>query len=170
MTVAQAVGVTHNAPYSHFADRNDLLAAIAGRDLKMLAAGIEAARANDSPALERLRSGLDTFVEYGRHYPARYRLMFSDPNIVSAGSAYGLGRRYIATPKYLAAKCRKLLTEIGISVFRHITNNVPFLDPRLTCLPQWGISGISGPRHASQAKFISAIGIASTTTFIRAAE
>lgn len=87
MTVAQAVGVTHNAPYRHFADRNDLLAAIAGRDLKMLAAGIEAARANDSPALERLRSGLDTFVEYGRHYPARYRLMFSDPNIVSAGSA-----------------------------------------------------------------------------------
>ncbi|PMR72400.1 TetR/AcrR family transcriptional regulator [Billgrantia endophytica] len=85
--VAQAVGVSHNAPYRHFIDRNDLLAGIAERDLRMLAAGIEAARAGDAPAIERLRSGLDCFVEYGRHYPARYRLMFSDPDIVSAGSA-----------------------------------------------------------------------------------
>lgn len=35
--VAQAVGVSHNAPYRHFKDRSTLLAAIAERDFGMLA-------------------------------------------------------------------------------------------------------------------------------------
>ncbi|SOE48956.1 Transcriptional regulator, TetR family [plant metagenome] len=85
--VAQAVGVSHNAPYRHFVDRNDLLAGVVERDLTLLAAGVEAARSGDGSASERLRRGLATFVDYGCRYPSRYRLMFSKPEIVLAESA-----------------------------------------------------------------------------------
>nr|WP_260175996.1 TetR/AcrR family transcriptional regulator [Acetobacter oeni] len=83
--VAQAVGVSHNAPYRHFKDRSALLAAIAERDFRMLAAVFDQARAGDTPPIERLKVALDTFIRYGRDYPARYHLLFSDPDVGTTG-------------------------------------------------------------------------------------
>lgn len=83
--VAQAVGVSHNAPYRHFKDRNALLAAIAERDFGMLAAVFHDARGGDGPPVERLTEGLNAFIGYGRDYPARYRLLFSDPEVGATG-------------------------------------------------------------------------------------
>ena len=83
--VAQAVGVSHNAPYRHFKDRSALLAAIAERDFEMLAAAFDQALAGNGQAIERLKEALAAFIRYGRDYPARYRLLFSDPEIGATG-------------------------------------------------------------------------------------
>lgn len=85
--VGHAVGVSHNAPYRHFKDRSALLAAIAERDFKMLTAMFEAARTVDASPIEQLEQGLHAFIQYGRDYPARYRLLFSDPAIGAAEGA-----------------------------------------------------------------------------------
>lgn len=85
--VGNAVGVSHNAPYRHFPDRNALLAAIAERDFKMLTGVFEQTRLAEGVPPERLIKGLDAFIEYGRAYPARYRLLFSDPEIGATGGA-----------------------------------------------------------------------------------
>lgn len=83
--VAQAVGVSHNAPYRHFKDRNALLAAVAERDFRALADRFGAIRVLDRVPLERVREALDAVITLGQEYPARYRLLFSDPDIGAAG-------------------------------------------------------------------------------------
>ena len=82
--VGHAVGVSHNAPYRHFKDRSALLAGVAERDFTLLAEMFAQARAKGGAPLDRLRAGLHAFLDYGRRYPNRYRLLFSDPAIGAA--------------------------------------------------------------------------------------
>lgn len=79
--VAQAVGVSHNAPYRHFADRAALLGAVAERDFNGLTVAFDKIGTSDQPSIAKVRDALNTLIEYGERYPARYRLLFSDPNI-----------------------------------------------------------------------------------------
>ena len=83
--VALAVGVSHNTPYRHFADRAALLAAVAERDFGTLTEGFAAIGRSRRKPLAKVKDALDSFVTYGEIYPARYRLLFSDPNIASRG-------------------------------------------------------------------------------------
>ncbi len=85
--VAQAVGVSHNAPYKHFRDRGALLAAVAERDFLVLGRGFAAARAAGGEALARLQRALGFFVAYSMKAPARYKLLFSDRSIAAEGGA-----------------------------------------------------------------------------------
>jgi AcrR family transcriptional regulator len=41
--VARRAGVSHNAPYNHFADKSDLLAAVAAAGMERLGEGMKAA-------------------------------------------------------------------------------------------------------------------------------
>ncbi|UZN03456.1 TetR/AcrR family transcriptional regulator [Cellulomonas sp. S1-8] len=75
--VGSGAGVSRSAPYRHFADKDDLLAAVAAaawttltEDLRAVVAG-----ADDTPAAT-LRSALDALVRLGRGRPHLYRLMF----------------------------------------------------------------------------------------------
>jgi AcrR family transcriptional regulator len=79
-SVAEKVGISHNAPYRHFADRNALLAGVAIHDFKRLAEAFEA-RAASKPAALALRGAAEDFIAYGLLHPARYRLLFSDPDL-----------------------------------------------------------------------------------------
>ncbi|HEY6341318.1 MAG TPA: TetR/AcrR family transcriptional regulator [Bryobacteraceae bacterium] len=79
--VAHASGVSHNAPYKHFEDRNALLAAVATRDFAMLTKTFERLRQERVKPLTKLKKALRAFSEYGRDYPQRYQLLFSDPDI-----------------------------------------------------------------------------------------
>ncbi len=83
--VAMAVGVSHNTPYRHFADRAALLAAVAERDFDTLTKGFLAIGRSRRKPLAKVKDALDSFVTYGEAYPARYRLLFSDPDIASRG-------------------------------------------------------------------------------------
>ncbi|HVJ53706.1 MAG TPA: TetR/AcrR family transcriptional regulator [Aliidongia sp.] len=85
--VAQRVGVSHNAPYRHFDGRSALLAAIAERDFRALA---DLFAANGAKGLEpraALRAAGLGLVDYARRHPARYRLLFSDPDLPVGGGA-----------------------------------------------------------------------------------
>jgi AcrR family transcriptional regulator len=79
--VAEKVGVSHNAPYKHFRDRNALLAGVARRDFEELNC-VFADALNDGPdGASALRRALKAFVDYGLAHPSRYRLLFSDPDL-----------------------------------------------------------------------------------------
>jgi AcrR family transcriptional regulator len=84
--VAEAVGVSHNAPYRHFRDRNALLAAVAERDLVALSRAFRRRR----PSMDAkgvLKIAIMHFIAYGRAHPARYRLLFSGPEVCVDGSS-----------------------------------------------------------------------------------
>lgn len=83
--VAEIVGVSHNAPYRHFRDRNALLAAVAERDFDGLREAFRAKADDLRDAGPALRAAAMVLVAYARAHPARYRLLFSDPDLVSAG-------------------------------------------------------------------------------------
>lgn len=93
--VAHAVGVSHNAPYRHFADRAALLAAVAERDFVTFTAAFDAIHVSGRPPMAKVRQALGDLIEYGERFPARYRLLFSDPNIGSRGGT--LERAAMAT-------------------------------------------------------------------------
>jgi AcrR family transcriptional regulator len=73
--VAKSAGVSHAAPYHHFASLNELLAAVAERAFTTLAQVMErAVRTGD--ATERLIAICESYVAFARRHPAQFRLMF----------------------------------------------------------------------------------------------
>ncbi len=81
--VGSRAGVSRNAPYRHFADKEGLLTTVAVESWDRLAAGLGAISAVHSTPSIRLVEALMAFVELGRKRPHLYRLMFviskSDP-------------------------------------------------------------------------------------------
>jgi AcrR family transcriptional regulator len=73
--VARRAGVSHQAPYHHFADREAILAAIAEEGFKRLADGLEAA-AKKKTAHERFDAGGRAYVQFAASSPAHFRIMF----------------------------------------------------------------------------------------------
>jgi AcrR family transcriptional regulator len=68
--VARRAGVSHNAPYKHFPEKRDLLAAVAAR-------GFEALAERTLASLKSVTGARAQFVAQGVANPALYRLMFS---------------------------------------------------------------------------------------------
>jgi AcrR family transcriptional regulator len=81
--VARRAGVSHNAPYKHFADKRDLLAAVAATGFEALRARLAAAVAQTRSADAALLAVSVTYVRFGLDNPAHYRLMFG-PTLTAA--------------------------------------------------------------------------------------
>jgi AcrR family transcriptional regulator len=73
--VGKRAGVSHNAPYKHFKSKEDLLAAIATRELARQAKAMHSVGTR-TPPLEALRSLMHGYVRWARAYPARFKLTF----------------------------------------------------------------------------------------------
>jgi AcrR family transcriptional regulator len=82
--VARAAGVSHAAPYHHFADRRALLAAVAEEGFRALR-GAMLARAErvEGPALRLQEAGIG-YVLFALTHPAHFRVMFS-PELAERG-------------------------------------------------------------------------------------
>jgi AcrR family transcriptional regulator len=74
--LARRAGVSHNAPYKHFADKRELLAAVSAQGFEMLAARMAAAGNVRSSPRKRITSMARDYVRQGIENPALYRLMF----------------------------------------------------------------------------------------------
>jgi AcrR family transcriptional regulator len=74
--VARRAGVSHNAPYNHFADKRDLLAAVAVVGFATLGERIQAATSGIANARTALVKSAVVYVTFGVENPAHYRLMF----------------------------------------------------------------------------------------------
>lgn len=90
---ARRAGVSHNAPYRHFADRAALLAAVAEAGFHDFARRLAAAAAGAQPA-RRLPALGQAYVAFALDRPGVHRLMFSDqvdraayPGLAAAATA-----------------------------------------------------------------------------------
>lgn len=83
--VGHAAGLSHNAPYKHFANRSALLAAVATASFADLAEAAAAIRGSGRPPIEKLTAALNLFIDYSHERPARYRLLFNNPETAAAG-------------------------------------------------------------------------------------
>jgi AcrR family transcriptional regulator len=73
--VARAAGVSHGAPYHHFASLNELLAAVAERGFVILGDAMAQAVAVPDTREQLLRVA-QAYVDCARAHPERFRLMF----------------------------------------------------------------------------------------------
>jgi AcrR family transcriptional regulator len=77
--VAKRVGVSHNAPYRHFEDKETLLAEIAAQGFQSLKAAMEMACQNiPQDSSQRLEAIGIAYVNFALAHPAYYRLMFGE--------------------------------------------------------------------------------------------
>jgi AcrR family transcriptional regulator len=67
---ARRAGVSHNAPYRHFADREALLAALAAEGFAQLGTALDSAGAGGP------RARGEAYVHFALEHPQRFRLMF----------------------------------------------------------------------------------------------
>lgn len=76
--LARRAGVSHNAPYQHFADKDALLAAIAEQGFHLLSDYIDQSQAGrDQDAIrERLEVAGQGYVRFAIEHPHHFQLMF----------------------------------------------------------------------------------------------
>jgi AcrR family transcriptional regulator len=83
--VARRVGVSHTAPYRHFADKDSLLAAVAQEGFQMLHHALDVVPDKTSlDPLKRLQEIGVTYVDFALKHSTHYRLMFSAYGATSA--------------------------------------------------------------------------------------
>jgi AcrR family transcriptional regulator len=74
--VGRQVGVSHNAPYKHFAGKEDILAAIAARELVRRDAALAATIEREKSPEAALRAAMHDYVAWALRSPARFKLVF----------------------------------------------------------------------------------------------
>ena len=83
--VARRAGVSHNAPYHHFADRKALLKRLSERHMGKLLDAQKQAFAGAPPGLSALRGITEAYVDYAVDHPQGFALVF-DPEICVPGA------------------------------------------------------------------------------------
>jgi AcrR family transcriptional regulator len=74
--LARRAGVSHNAPYKHFADKRELLAAVSAAGFETLTNHMTHEMAGRSNPREQLFAMLRAYIDHGVANPALYSLMF----------------------------------------------------------------------------------------------
>jgi AcrR family transcriptional regulator len=77
--VARRAGVSHNAPYRHFPDREGLLAAVAAQGFRELTHVMLDAAKQESNALGQLKSAGLAYVGFALRRPEHFTVMFDSP-------------------------------------------------------------------------------------------
>ena len=77
--VARRAGVSHNAPYRHFRDREDLMAAVAAQGFRELTQAMAEAAGPRSDALDRLKQAGLGYVTFALRRPEHFAVMFDAP-------------------------------------------------------------------------------------------
>ena len=105
--VARRAGVSHNAPYRHFRNKQELLAALAGEGFDRLTSAMTQAAGTASRPLERLRLSGRGYVEFALRYPQHFAVMFDAPvRIHQYPEAHAAGERAFGTLVRYIEECQ----------------------------------------------------------------
>ncbi|WP_123788505.1 TetR/AcrR family transcriptional regulator [Phytoactinopolyspora halophila] len=74
--VGTRAGLSHNAPYKHFSDKQDLLASVAAAELDTLAQQMRGAAAGHSTGRAKVHACALTYVHWAQAHPTRFKLTF----------------------------------------------------------------------------------------------
>ena len=86
--VARRAGVSHNAPYRHFRDKDALLAAVAAQGFRELTADLREPGRRRMSAMERLKESGMAYVNFAVRRPEHFTVMFDAPVSASDDQEY----------------------------------------------------------------------------------
>ncbi len=108
---ARRAGVSQAAPYRHFADKRDLLAAVAEQGFRLMTAAMRAAMTSQpASALARFQAQGQAYVAFAEANAAHFRLMFG-PETADMTSHPGLRQAGDETFGLLLASVREAQAE-----------------------------------------------------------
>jgi len=137
--LARAAGVSHAAPYHHFASLDDLLAGVAELAFDRLADAMAAASADAGSPLDALLDIAQAYVREALAHPAQFRLMFG-PMLARKAEHAGLQAAAERSFGVLLAASRAYAPERGLELalagwsLSHGTANLA-IDGALSDLP-----------------------------------
>ena len=107
--VARRAGVSHNAPYRHFRDRDDLMAAIGTQGFRELTQSMRRASADQPDSLAALKSAGIAYITFALRRPQHFTVMFDAPE--AAGSNHpdlaAAGKEAFDTLLSLVTRCQE---------------------------------------------------------------
>jgi AcrR family transcriptional regulator len=137
--VARRAGVSHNAPYRHFRDKDDLLAAVAAEGFARLTSAMKRSAARGNIPLERFRLCGRGYIEFALHWPQHFLVMFDLPSTLDTN------------PDYLKAGEEAFATLLGCIVECQHAGSLPPGDPKRLALMAWcmnhGIAKLASSSH-----------------------
>jgi AcrR family transcriptional regulator len=83
--VARRAGVSHNAPYRHFRDKDELLEAIAVEGFERLTIAMKQRSRAGATAADRLRLSGVGYVDFAMRWPQHFLVMFDVPGDGTVG-------------------------------------------------------------------------------------
>jgi len=95
--VARRAGVSHNAPYRHFEDKDDLLAAVAAQGFDRLTESMRKAMTKGRTAAKRLSLAGRGYAQFALRWPQHILVMFDTPAAKTKPEYAGPGQRAFQT-------------------------------------------------------------------------
>jgi len=123
--VARRADVSHNAPYRHFHDKDDLLAAVAAEGFDRLTESMKKEMAKGHSAAERLRLAGRGYVRFALEWPQHILVMFETP--ASPGQR----------PEYAEAARRAFQTLLDAIAAVQAEGGLPKGDPQTFAVTSW---------------------------------
>jgi AcrR family transcriptional regulator len=120
--IARRAGVSHNAPYRHFRDKNELLAAVAAQGFEELTRAMRRSAKGAAP-LEKLRAAGLAYVAFALRRPQHFTVMF-DTSFDQGALPSGI--RAFETLLSLLEDCQR-------------AGQLPAGDPRRLALAAWSL-------------------------------
>ena len=157
--VARQAKVSHNAPYRHFRDKDELLAAVAAEGFERLADSMLGEAARGSDALDSLLLTGRSYVRFALRWPEHFSAMFDDHQDLTD------------YPAYAASGSRAFQVLLDRIVIAQNSGQLPPGDPSPLALTAWTlVHGIAKLAIAGHLPFESEQAILDFTTFATRAQ
>ena len=84
--VARRVGVSHTAPYRHFADKDQLILAVVEQGFELMSQTMaEKKAAAPQDEINQFAASGQAYIDFALQHPAHYRIMYSGNLLSSTG-------------------------------------------------------------------------------------
>jgi AcrR family transcriptional regulator len=104
--VARRAGVSHNAPYRHFQDKSELLAAVAAQGFRELNEAMLEDSASETTAIGKLKRAGYAYVAFALRRPEHFAAMFDTPVAEADEACMIAGREAFGTLVSFIALCQ----------------------------------------------------------------
>lgn len=106
--VARRAGVSHNAPYRHFRDKDELLAVVAVQGFERLNSAMKRSAARGTTPLERFRLCGRGYISFALRWPQHFLVMFDLPSGRDKYPEYaGAGEEAFTTLLKFVVECQR---------------------------------------------------------------
>ena len=138
--VARRAGVSHNAPYRHFRDRDELMAAVSTEGYGELTRTMQEAAEHESNSLARLKQAGLAYVKFALRRPEHFTVMFDAPfSKPSEKLCFNPSKMKIKYPEAAEAAEQSFRTLMNLVVACQHEGLLPTGDARALALLAWSI-------------------------------